>query len=215
MKQFADLPIAKKLISITLATTVTALLLASLMQAATEGLAYRDHISHNLATMAEIIGTNSVAALIFEDEKLASQVLQSLEAEPTIIDGHIYHADGELMAGYYPGDSRSAMSRERSDDKMERIGRWIADGKPVRVFNGLKSLDIVQPIHFDEEKSRLRSPASDTATPGTDTGSIRMDGGDHRRAGNPGCIFPVVSSSDGYLAPHSRAGKPDGSGNQG
>jgi len=152
MKQFADLPIAKKLISITLATTVTALLLASLMQAATEGLAYRDHISHNLTTMAEVIGTNSVAALIFEDEKLASQVLQSLEAEPTIIEGHIYHADGELMAGYYPGDSPSTMSRERSDDKMERIGRWIAEGKPVRVFNGLKSLDIVQPIHFDEEK---------------------------------------------------------------
>jgi two-component system sensor histidine kinase/response regulator len=150
MKKFADIPIAKKLISITLATTVTALLLASLMQAATEGLASRDNISHNLATMGQVIGTNSVAALIFEDKKLASQVLRSLEADPTIIDGHIYYADGELMAGYYPGDSHSDVSEEGHAAKQERIERWIADGKSVRVFDGLKSLDIVQPIHFDE-----------------------------------------------------------------
>jgi two-component system sensor histidine kinase/response regulator len=152
MKKFADIPIAKKLISITLATTVTALLLASLMQAATEGLASRDNISHNLATMGQVIGTNSVGALIFEDKKLASQVLLSLEADPTIIDGHIYYADGELMAGYYPGDSHSDVSEEGHAAKQERIERWIADGKSVRVFNGLKSLDIVQPIYFDEEK---------------------------------------------------------------
>jgi two-component system sensor histidine kinase/response regulator len=152
MKKFADIPIAKKLISITLATTVTALLLASLMQAATEGLASRDNISHNLATMGQVIGTNSVGALIFEDKKLASQVLLSLEADPTIIDGHIYYADGELMAGYYPGDSQSDVSEEGHAAKQERIERWIADGKSVRVFNGLKSLDIVQPIYFDEEK---------------------------------------------------------------
>jgi two-component system sensor histidine kinase/response regulator len=151
MKHFADFPIAKKLISITLATTVTALLLASLMQAATEGIAYRDDISHNLATMAEVIGTNSVAALIFEDQKLANQVLGSLQAEPTIIDGHIYHADGELMAAYYPRDAEVDLSKSEAKIKRDRIAQWIATGEPIRVFNGLKSLDIVQPIHFDQE----------------------------------------------------------------
>jgi two-component system sensor histidine kinase/response regulator len=151
MKHFSDIPIAKKLITITLATTVTALLLASLMQAATEGLAYRDDISHNLATMGEVIGTNSVAALIFEDEKLAQQVLQSLEAEPAIIDGHIYHADGELMAAYYAGEISHDDIQLGASAKAQRISQWIATGEPVRVFNGLKSLDIVQPIHFDQE----------------------------------------------------------------
>ena len=152
MKSFADIPIAKKLISITLATTLAALLLASLMQAVTEGLASREEISRNLTTIADVIGTNSVAALIFEDRNLADQVLQSLEAEPSIVHGHIFFADGEMMATYTVDHPLADISSEEHEQGKKQLHRWIADGSTVRMFDGLKSVNIVRPIRFDNEK---------------------------------------------------------------
>ena len=98
MRTFADIPIARKLITIMLATTVTALLLASLMQAVTEGLAYRADISENLITIADVIGANSTASITFEDRKLADQVMRSLKAEPSIIIGQIFDANRRTVS---------------------------------------------------------------------------------------------------------------------
>jgi len=149
MKSFADIPVAKKLISIMLATTITALLLASLMQAATEGMAYRQNIVENLSTMATVIGTNSVAAITFEDRKLANQVLRSLTAEPSIIVGHIFDVNGDMLARYTSGIVASPpVSLE---DRQALLERWLASGEPVRSFVGLQYIDILQPIRFDRE----------------------------------------------------------------
>jgi len=151
MKSFADIPIAKKLISIMLVTTVTALLLASLMQAATEGMASRNSIARNLTTMADVIGTNSVGAIVFEDRKLAHQVLQSLHAESSIVNGHIYDIDGELVAKYSAGNDQTNTSPEEADGTNNDLSKWLNNGIPLQHFNGLQSLDIVQPIRFDHE----------------------------------------------------------------
>ena len=149
MKSFADIPIAKKLVSIMLATTVIALLLASMMQAATEGIAYRQDIVENLATIADVIGTNSVGAITFEDRELAQEVLLSLKAEPSIVTGRIFDANRVQLASYRssspPGGPEEAEARRR------QIKAWLDAGLPVRSFVGLQSVDIVQPIRFDRE----------------------------------------------------------------
>jgi len=151
MRSFADFPIAKKLISIMLVTTITALLLATLMQAVTEGIASRNNIAHNLTTMADVIGTNSVGAIVFEDRKLAHQVLQSLLAEPSIINGHIYDIDGELIAEYSAGNDSATKTSEEVAEQNQSLRNWLDGGLPAQQFNGLKSLDIMQPIRFDRE----------------------------------------------------------------
>ncbi|MBT8442044.1 MAG: HAMP domain-containing protein, partial [Gammaproteobacteria bacterium] len=150
MKSFADIPIAKKLVSIMLATTVTSLLLASLMQAATEGIAYRQDIVENLATIADVIGTNSVAAVTFEDRDTANDVLRSLKAEPSVIRGQIFDIDGNRLA-IYPSSATDPQfgAAETRDTQLQA---WLADGVPVRSFDGLRSVDILQPIRFDREK---------------------------------------------------------------
>ena len=150
MKTFADIPIAKKLVSIMLATTVTSLLLASLMQAATEGIAYRQDIVENLATIADVIGTNSVAAVTFEDRDTANDVLRSLKAEPSVIRGQIFDIDGNRLA-IYPSSATDPQSgtAQALDAQLQA---WLADGVPVRSFHGLRSVDILQPIRFDREK---------------------------------------------------------------
>ncbi len=152
MKGFADIPIAKKLVSIMLATTVAALLIASIMQAATEGIAYREDIVQNLSTIADVIGANSSAAITFDDQQLANQVLRSLKAEPSILAGHIFDIDGNLMATFTAAGNEASDAGDSGNADLARLQAWLADGKPVRSFEGLKKIDIVQPIIFDRER---------------------------------------------------------------
>jgi len=152
MKKFADIPIAKKLVSIMLATTVAALMLAFVLQAATEGMASRDNIVRNLSTIADVIGTNSSAAILFEDRQLAEQVLGSLKAEPSITGGHIFDGNGKLVAIYSSPDNDSAESGDPGIDRKALLKSWLSAREPVRSFVGLSSVDIFQPILFDNEK---------------------------------------------------------------
>ncbi len=152
MKRFADIPIAKKLVSIMLMTTVAALLLASVMQAVTEGMGYRENIGHNLATMAGVIGTNSAAAITFEDRQLAKQVLASLKAEPSIISGHIFDINGNLMAAYRSESIAPKRANHPTISGHEQLQGWLSETEPVRSFIGLTSVDIFQPIQFDRER---------------------------------------------------------------
>ncbi|MDH3977466.1 MAG: response regulator [Gammaproteobacteria bacterium] len=156
MKRFADIPIANKLVSIMLITTVSALLLASVMQAATEGMAYREDIARNLSTIATVIGTNSTAAVTFDDRELAEQFLKSLKAEPTVLSAHIFNKQGFALAAFTSRPNKTTSDEGTSqaikDQRAAQFKAWIAEGGAARSFNGMSSVDILQPIRLDREK---------------------------------------------------------------
>jgi signal transduction histidine kinase/CheY-like chemotaxis protein/HPt (histidine-containing phosphotransfer) domain-containing protein len=102
--------------------------------------------------MADIIGTNSTAAIIFDDRALAKQVLGSLRAEPSITNGHIFNINGELVTVYTKNNNGMAISKEVDDARQALLNDWINREQPVRSFIGLSFVDIVQPIYFDREK---------------------------------------------------------------
>jgi len=152
MRKFADISIAHKLVSIILATTIVALLLAAMIQATTEGMAYRENIGQNLSTIADVIGTNSAAAIVFEDRQLADRVLKSLTAEPNIMSGHIFDIEGNLITNYTSENSDPAQGKRMTPAGNQQLSSWMSAREPVRSFNGLSSIDIFQPIWFDREK---------------------------------------------------------------
>jgi len=152
MKKFADIPIAKKLVSIMVAATVAALLLASIMQATTEGMAYRENIVQHLSTIADVIGTNSTAAITFGDHQLADQVLKSLKAEPSITTGLIFDVNGNPMAMYSLEDIQPTDAKNLRASGRKKFDVWSSLNKPIRSFDGLNSVVIFQPIWFDREK---------------------------------------------------------------
>src|SRR5579862_7905563 len=53
-----------------------------------------------LSTLANVVGQNSTAALKFDDRQAATEVLQALRAEPTIVVACLYDASGTLFAEY-------------------------------------------------------------------------------------------------------------------
>jgi signal transduction histidine kinase len=57
-------------------------------------------VGHNLTSTAQIICANVRAALTFEDNKAANEVLASLKARPNIDEGVLYDAAGKVFATY-------------------------------------------------------------------------------------------------------------------
>ena len=53
-----------------------------------------------LATLAQITGTNSTAALSFHDARAASEILQSLRAGKELVHAALYTEDGKVLATY-------------------------------------------------------------------------------------------------------------------
>lgn len=95
-----DLPIKRKLVGVMVLTSFAVLLLTSVVLLAYELYSYKQSTRRNLSTIAEIIASNSTAVLIYDDHKLAVEILAALRAEPEITAAALYDRQGHLYAMY-------------------------------------------------------------------------------------------------------------------
>lgn len=98
-----DTPIRRKLMVIMLLTSMAALLLMRSVFFAYEFLAFRQTTLRQLSTVGEVIAANSTAALAFENQNDAKEVLSALKAEPHVTAAALYDKTGKLFAKY-PAD---------------------------------------------------------------------------------------------------------------
>ncbi len=102
MSIFKRLPLRRKLMSLLLLISSTVLALA------TAGFALHDwydsklQVTETLRSQADIISTNSIAALTFGDAESARITLESLDNVQNIILAVLYDADRQLFAKYSP-----------------------------------------------------------------------------------------------------------------
>ncbi len=92
--------ISRKLTWMNMLVSGAALLLACAAFIAYDTLAFRASMVRNLSTQAQIIGSNSVSALLFNDQQSAENTLSALKAAHNILSARIYSADGKLFASY-------------------------------------------------------------------------------------------------------------------
>jgi signal transduction histidine kinase/CheY-like chemotaxis protein len=103
-------PIKRKLITIIMLTTTAALMLACGAFALYETLAFRSHMADDLSLQADIIGSNSTAAISFNDPRAASEMLSALRQETHVMAGRVYDRQGKTFATYLrPGASASGL----------------------------------------------------------------------------------------------------------
>ncbi|MGH9744180.1 MAG: CHASE sensor domain-containing protein, partial [Candidatus Acidiferrum sp.] len=97
---------SRKLTWMNLFVSGTALLLACASFIAYDMLTFRAAMVRNLSTQAQIIGSNSVSALLFNDPQSAENTLSALRAAHNILSAGIYSTNGALFASYSrnPGD---------------------------------------------------------------------------------------------------------------
>ncbi len=100
MQFLRDMSLSGKLTAIIMAISAVTLLLACVAMGAYDVVSFRRSMARDLATLAEVIGRNSTAALTFHDGKAAEDVLAALGAEPQITAACIYDSDGKPFAEY-------------------------------------------------------------------------------------------------------------------
>lgn len=128
MTRFADHSIQRKLTTLTALSAAIGLLLAS---AALIGYAWftnRAGYERDLATVAQIVGDNSTAALVFGDRDSATETLSALRAKPEISMACLYgdgdgDTPGRLFGAYAQGEALTCPEHPGSPGRMQRGDR--------------------------------------------------------------------------------------------
>ncbi|HLY62423.1 MAG TPA: response regulator [Terriglobia bacterium] len=103
MRAYRDLSIKRKMQAIILFTTGAALLVSCVAFLAYDLVSFRSGMKNGLTTLADLMGSNSAAALTFNDPTAAREILLGLKAQPHIVSACIYSADGSVFTVYRRG----------------------------------------------------------------------------------------------------------------
>ncbi len=95
-----NVPIKRKLMLVILLTSGFAILLMGSALITYELGTFRRTLTNNIQVLAQIIGSNSTAALAFDDRESANETLRALAAESQITAAAIYDRNGRLFASF-------------------------------------------------------------------------------------------------------------------
>ena len=159
MIAFKDLSIKHKLTAVIMLTSCVVLLIASTGFVTSELVTARRAIVQELSTIAAIIGNNSTAALVFDDQASAEETLSALSAKPNVVSAYIFRKtdgkQGDAFAAY------NANGRDRniaaSGFKTEIMDTLWGEGtktdarasQDIHFLDGY--VDLYKPIVLDEE----------------------------------------------------------------
>ena len=96
--------IQRRIVREFLATTGLVLLLIASALSVTAILQFQKLAEENLLALAGVIGGNSEASLLFNDEQSAVETLRALKAEDSIEAAIVYDSDGNIFAKYVRSD---------------------------------------------------------------------------------------------------------------
>src|SRR5690348_11133094 len=98
--RFRDTPIQRKVMTILLLTSGTVLVLTCAAFVAYDLVTFPRATVRQLSTLGEIVATNSTAALAFDNQSDAAEVLSALRAEPHITIAALYDRRGVIFATF-------------------------------------------------------------------------------------------------------------------
>jgi len=139
MTAYRDLSIKRKLQSIILFTTGAALLLSCATFLAYDLVTFRTAMKDDLSTLADLIGSNSTAALTFNDPNAAREILQGLKAQPHIVSASIYSDEGKVFTSYvreggpenFPPPAVQKSGSEFKGDRLVVFHRITLDSQKI------------------------------------------------------------------------------------
>src|SRR5579883_2068870 len=132
----------RKLAAISMVASAGGLLVASAAFIYNEIGTFRLNMVRSLSIQAQIVGTNSVSAILFSDAEAARNTLKALGSAPNVTFAGIYTASGQLFASYSPsgGDSPSPLpllaAGKKETWRFTSSDVWLAreivfQGKPI------------------------------------------------------------------------------------
>jgi signal transduction histidine kinase len=155
---FQDLPIRQKLMAIILVISGVVLLMTSATFLAYEFATFRQSQIRELTTLGEIIAANSTAAVAFDNQRDATEILGALKAERHIVAAALYDKQGELFA-HYPAEAAAGFFPPKAGPDGYRFEtRHLAGFAPVVQVKGsgrLGTLYLKSDMEAMNERFRL------------------------------------------------------------
>jgi two-component system, cell cycle sensor histidine kinase and response regulator CckA len=131
LRAFRNAPIKQKLRIVILATTAASLLLAGLGIVGADYRIFRRDLERDLSALADIIGDNSTAALLFDDPRVAAETLSALKARPHMVAGCLYRREGALFASYIRNGSGFVCPAAPEKQSVGSTAQGLAVAHPV------------------------------------------------------------------------------------
>jgi signal transduction histidine kinase/CheY-like chemotaxis protein len=97
---FESLPLDRKLITMMLAVSTAAVVVAVIGLVAFDIGRYRAAAAEDAHALAQVIAENTAAAIVFNDAEAAGKILNSMSVRPVVSCACIYRVDGSLLASY-------------------------------------------------------------------------------------------------------------------
>jgi PAS domain S-box-containing protein len=155
MRKFRDIPIRQKLMVITIATTIVAVVLAAIGILAFDAFLFRRSLERDLSALSRIIADNSTAALAFDDSRTATETLAALRARPHLVSACIYRRDGSLLGKYWR-QNRPAECPPAGEPEGLRFGSTALTVSHAVELSGRRIGTLVLLYDLDEIAERMR-----------------------------------------------------------
>ena len=133
MKPFRDLPIQQKMLVMTLLICGAVLCVAIAALFSFQVLNFRSNFQRDAATLAVIIANNSTAAMAFNDDKAATEVVGALKAKPTVVAACLVLPDGSLFAHYGNTEDAKELSQFPPAREYRFKGGYLLFTQPVEL----------------------------------------------------------------------------------
>jgi PAS domain S-box-containing protein len=139
MLRWSNISLHWRLMLLTMASSAVGMIAAMTLLFIYNDRRIREDKVEELRSVADLIGTNSAAALVFEDEAEGSRVLQALYTRRDIVQGVLYRADGKMVARYqrarFQGEPPEANKGEAE------VIRWTKD-----------HLELSRPLELEDQR---------------------------------------------------------------
>lgn len=159
-----DLPVRHKFTAIAVATTTVVVVLASAVFVGLEYNNFRRALVQQLTATAQIISSNSTAAILFDDPASARETLSALDARPNVEQAIIFTPNGRMFANHsahardgYVDDATDTTPPGRSGVLSESLLVETIAGtaghveQPFRFFWNRQFVELIGPIKLGDE----------------------------------------------------------------
>ena len=136
MNRFKDLPIKTKFISIQVVGIVLILVVFLTVYTTSQFSQFEGNAYQRMTVLADVLGSNSISALLFFDNSAATEVLESLGTQPDILNAAIYDHNDSLFARYDKADGfdfqvNHALGRYKVDGDLILHQEILFDGSGI------------------------------------------------------------------------------------
>lgn len=122
--------IAQRLTWMNMLVSGVALLMACSAFIGYDVMTFRTVTLRNLSIRSQVIGSNSVSALIFNDPESAVKTLSALKADPHVLSAVIYTLDGQPFASYLRSEGDRIPPPPVISSDLDEV-HWIKDNEIV------------------------------------------------------------------------------------